>query len=79
MAAAMLVVAAVLVAAAAGVSVDPDLQEQPLRAEAEDVFVFPSMRLSSPLALVQINRLELQTKVRADFTITEKEKVPSHD
>ena len=54
MAAAMLVLAAVLVAAAAGVSVDPDLQEQPLQAEAEDVFVFPSMRLSSPLALVQI-------------------------
>ena len=51
----MLVLAAVLVAAVAGVSVDPDLQQQPLRAEAEEVFVFPSLRLSSPLALVHIH------------------------
>ena len=50
----MLVLAAV-VAAVAGVSVDPDLQQQPLRAEAEEVFVFPSLRLSSPIALVHIH------------------------
>ena len=50
----MLVLAAV-VAAVAGVSVDPDLQQLPLRAEAEEVFVFPSLRLRSPLALVHIH------------------------
>jgi len=38
-----------------GVSVDPDMEEMPMQAETEDIFVFPSMKMN-PLSLdVQVN------------------------
>ena len=37
---------------AKSVSVDPDLEEIPMQAETEDIFIFPSMKMN-PLSLVR--------------------------
>ena len=53
----LIIIIAVGLAYVQGVSVDPDMMESfmddiPLQAESEDVFVFPSMRVN-PLNLVR--------------------------
>jgi len=52
-----------------GVSVDPDMEDLPMQAETEDVFVFPSMKMN-PLSLdVQVNYRGMPPKQTKTITV----------